>query len=305
MTVPAARMAAQRLSRPAEDLASLLADVVALQAQDVPALRLAARARGVRELTGPVVRTWAMRGTLHLLAVEDLWVVALLGPVFRAAGRRRRAQLGLADELCARALPALREVLTGPLDRAAVVARLAEVGVVVDASTQAPAHLMAYAAFSGVLSRGLDDTYALLPDLPEPRGVDELWRRYRRAYGPATPDDFVAWSGLPKRTARDLPDLAAEDFPPDGTVRMLGHFDPFLLGYRDRSALLDPAFAKRVQTGGGFLTPHVLVDGRVVATWRRDGRVFRVEPFGARPDVSGEVSDLGVFLGLDADLTWV
>lgn len=309
MTAPAQRMRAQRLSHPAADLADLLDSVVALQAQDVPAARLAARARGVRSLDGPVVRTWAMRGTLHLLHERDLWVVGLLGPVFIAAGRRRRLQLGLTDEVCARALPALREVLTEPLDRAALVDRLAEVGIPLDPRSQAPAHLLAFAAHSGVLRRGLDDTYELLRVECEPRGAAELWRRYRRAYGPATPDDFAAWSGLPKRLLRDLPDVADEPAEPTGAVRLLGHFDPYLLGYRDRSAVLDPAHARLVQTGGGFLTPHVVVDGRVVATWRRVGARIEVRPFGEHPEIADEiareVADLGRFLDVGADLTWV
>jgi hypothetical protein len=297
-------MRAQRLSHPAADVTDLFDSVFALQAQDVPAARLAARARGVRSLDGPLVRTWAMRGTLHLLHEDDLWAVRLLGPTFIAAGRRRRAQLGLTDELCERALPALREVLTEPLDRAEIVRRLAEVGITLDPKSQAPAHLLAFAAHSGVLCRGLDDTYRLLRIDGEPRGVDELWRRYRRAYGPATPDDFAAWSGLPKRQLKDLPEVADEPAEPGGTVRVLGHFDPYLLGYRDRSAALAPEHAPLVQTGGGFLTPHVVVDGRVVAVWRRDGARIVVRPFGERPDVAEEVADLGRFLDVDARLTW-
>ena len=309
-------MRAQRLSHPASDATDLLTSIFALQAQDVPAARLAARARGVRSLDGPLVRTWAMRGTLHLLHQDDLWVVKLLGPTFIAAGRRRRDQLGLTDELCERALPALREVLTEPLDRAELVRRLADVGIPLDPKSQAPAHLLAFAANSGVLCRGLDDTYRLLHIDCEPRGVDELWRRYRRAYGPATPDDFAAWSGLPKRQLKDLPEVPADppDLPdPPRTVRMLGHFDTYLLGYRDRSHALAPEHAPLVQTGGGFLTPHVVVDGRVVAVWRRDGARFTVRPFGghperpghpALPDLTAEVADLGRFLDVDARLTW-
>lgn len=307
--VLARRMRAQRLSHPATDVPDLFGSVFALQAQDMPAARLAARARGVRSLDGPLVRTWAMRGTLHLLHENDLWVVNLLGPTFIAAGRRRREQLGLTDELCERALPALREVLTEPLERAELVRRLADVGIVLDPESQAPAHLLAFAANSGVLWRGQDDTYRLLRVECEPRGVDELWRRYRRAYGPATPDDFATWSGLPKRLLKDLPEVAGEPAEPNGAVRMLGHFDPYLLGYRDRSSALDPEHAPLVQTGGGFLTPHVVVDGKVVAVWRRDGARIAVHPFGVRPgiaeEIAEEVADLGRFLQVDAALTWV
>ncbi|MFI9815481.1 DNA glycosylase AlkZ-like family protein [Saccharothrix variisporea] len=305
MTVLAQRMRAQRLSHRAGDTHDLLDSVLALQAQDVNAMRLAARARGVHTLMGPIVRTWAMRGTLHLFLLDDLWVLGPLSTLIVQQGKRRRDQLGLTDALCARALPALREVLTTPLTRAEVVARLAEVGIALDPKSQAPAHLMAYAAANGVLYRTLDDEYALLPDLPEPGTVEQLWRRYRRAYGPATPADFAAWSGLPRSQVRDLPEVTDEPATPNGTVRMLGHFDPYLLGFKDRSLALAPEHAPLIQTGGGFLTPHVVVDGKVVATWRRTGSDVEVHAFGARPDLAEEVADLGRFLGTDVRLTWV
>ena len=85
--------------------------------------------------------------------------------------------------------------------------------------------------------------------------------------------------------SRNLPDVPTSPLQPasaphpTGTVRMLGHFDTYLLGYRDRSRALPPEHAPLVQTGGGFLTPHVVVDGRVVAVWRRDGARFTVRPF--------------------------
>ncbi|MEV0678025.1 crosslink repair DNA glycosylase YcaQ family protein [Actinosynnema sp. NPDC050436] len=301
----ARRMRSQRLSRPANDITELLGSVFALQAQDVPALRLAAHARGVASLDGPVVRTWAMRGTLHLIAKDDLWVVDLLKPSILAATRNRRNQLGLTDDFCRRGVSALIEVLTEPLARPEIVTRLAEVGVPLDPGSQAPAHLLLYAAVSSVLTRTLDDKYELLDDVPwRYETVEDLWRRYQRAYGPATPADFAVWSGLPKRELRDLPDVPAERAEPDGTVRMLGHFDPYLLGYKDRSLALDPGSAPRVQTGGGFLTPHVVVDGEVVATWRKTPTGFAVRPFADRFDLRDEPERVAAFTGTGADLTW-
>ncbi|QFZ24468.1 winged helix DNA-binding domain-containing protein [Saccharothrix syringae] len=303
-------MRAQRLTSPARDVAGLLHDVVAVQAQDLTAAGLAVRARttGLAPADlrgaldrGEVVRTCAMRGAVHLVRREDAgWLVALLGPVNTARGRARRLELGLTDELCARALPALREVLTGPLNRAQVVDRLAEVGVPLDPTTPAPAHLLAYAANQGVVCAGAS-TYRLLPEPAQPgHGVPELVRRYLRAYGPATVDDLAAWSGLPADLlhagfpADELVEgehgwrLPADDAPepePDApeTVRLLGPFDTFLLGYRDRDLLLDPAHAPLVQPPGGVPVPHVVVDGRVHGTWRRrEGRVV-VEQFGHIP----------------------
>ena len=284
--VLATRMAAQRLVEPAVDLR----EVVALQAQDVGAAEIAARNRGL-ELDG--IRTWAMRGTLHLLHPSDVgWIVALLGPVFIAAGKRRRDQLGLDDELCARALAALREVLVEPMDRAALVSALAEAGIVLDPQSQAPAHLLAFEAYSGVVWRGLDDTYRLAEPDETRHGVAELFRRYLTAYGPATLHDFAAWSGLPVRRVKaevELEGLVETGFglvhddvvpkEPSKTIRLLGHFDTYLLGYRDRSLALPAEFAPKIQTGGGFLTPHVVLDGRVVGTWSNARGEVLVAPF--------------------------
>ncbi|WP_106614568.1 winged helix DNA-binding domain-containing protein [Saccharothrix carnea] len=312
----ALRMRAQRLTTPARSLSELLHDVVAVQAQDVTAAGLAVRARttGVTPTdlraaldAGDVVRTCAMRGAVHLLRREDVgWLVALLGPVNVARSRRRRLELGLTDEVCARALDVLREVLTEPLTKPQVVARLADAGVALDPATPAPAYLLAHAANLGVVCAG-ESTYRLLPRTDdEPRGVAELIRRYLRAYGPATVEDFTAWSGLPEVEVRaafpfddlvegkhgwQLPATDAADL--DGTVRLLGPFDTFLLGYADRTLLLAPSDAVRVRPAG----PHVVVDGQVRGTWRRrDGRVV-VEQFGHIP-----VSELDV--EVESVLAW-
>ncbi|GAA1284665.1 winged helix DNA-binding domain-containing protein [Saccharothrix xinjiangensis] len=293
--VRALRMRAQRLTEPARSLVELLRDVLAVQAQDPVAAGLAVRARttGLSPADlraalerGEVVRTCAMRGAVHLVRREDAGpLVALLGPVNIARGRCRRLELGLTDEVCERALAALREVLTEPLTRGAVVARLTEVGLPLDPAGPAPAHLLAYAANRGVLCAG-EATYRLLPRTDDaPYDVPDLVRRYLRAYGPATAEDFTAWSGLPadRVRAEDFPDRVPDVPGLDGVVRLLGPFDTFLLGYRDRDLLLDPAHAPLLRTAGGVPGPHVVVDGRVHGTWRRrDGRVV-VEQFGHIP----------------------
>jgi hypothetical protein len=95
-------------------------------------------------------------------------------------------------------------------------------------------------------------------------------------------------------------------------VRLLGRFDDYLLGWRDRDLILDPAFARRIQAGGGWIHPALVVDGRVEGTWRArraGGRLeVSVEPFGgqlprgAGPALEREAADLGRFLGTEAVL---
>ena len=358
-----ARMRAQRLSgRRPRSVAEVVRALGGLQAQDTPASRLAVRPRSagldaeaVRRACNrdrSVVRTWAMRGTLHMVAAEDAgWLVGLLGPAFAAAGRRRRLQLGLDDRLLGRAMEALPAVLAGgPLPRAELVRALAAKGVEVDPEGQAPAHLVGYAALTGLVCRGPDldgdeASYVLLEEWVGPvkqtrtlggdDALAELARRYLGGHGPADPEDLAAWSGLAVGRARHAFDLVAGELAEveldgrrlwapkaarvpraparsDGpVVRLLGRFDDYLLGWRGRDLILDPRFARRIQAGGGWIHPAVVVDGRVAGTWRSrraGGRLeVAVEPFGrlpagARPGLEAEAADLGRFLGAEAVL---
>jgi hypothetical protein len=376
------RLAAQRLrgGPRAAGVGELLGSVFALQAQDTRASRLAVRARTTGLVAGDVraacgqeraaVRTWAMRGTLHMVPAADAaWLTALLGERFGRRNARRRAQLGLDDATCERAVALLPELLAGgPLTRAELVAALAASGVRIGAG-QAPAHLVALAAQRGVICRGPDredeePTYVHLPTwVPGARVLDrdqalaELARRYLAGHAPAGPADLAAWSGLPLGTARaaiaavaDAGELepvevvglertpsargrfvgesrsaagGAEGAPawvpaglaapePDPVqARLLGAFDAWLLGWRDRGPILPERLAKRVQAGGGWLHPVVLAGGHVVGTWRQRRAGGRIEvvvaPFerldpALRPSLEAEAADLGRFLGVEADL---
>ena len=318
-----------------------------IQAQDLGASQLAVRARSsglvvgdvVAACDGPpaVVRTWLMRGTLHMVAAADVrWLVALLGPGLVRGGRRRREQLGLTDAVCARAVAVLPDLLDGPLTRAEVMSGLASHGVVIDTTGQAPAHLLAYAATSGLICRGPDrgrePTYVRLESWAPAGGptgeaaAAELARRYLAAFGPAGIDDFTTWSGLPAGVARSairaLGDeaepitvdgrdafLTGEPVPaPAGSWRLLPAFDSYLLGYRDRGLALDPAYSRRINAGGGWLHPTVIRDGRVVGAWRLRQTTAEVELFeppgkGTEAVLRADVADLGRFLGTEVALS--
>ncbi|MFJ8911736.1 winged helix DNA-binding domain-containing protein [Amycolatopsis sp. NPDC102389] len=339
--IRAVRARAQLLTAPAADVLTVAGSVAAVQAQSTPAARLAFRARS-RGLTAQdvdasreVTRTWLMRKTLHLVPTADLrWLNRLFGPRNVQAGQGRRKQLGLTEELCGRALEKLQDLLSGKtLTRHEILDGLAADGIALDARSQAPAHLLAYAANRGLLCRGRDagtePTYVLLDewtaedhDPAEPH--TELAHRYLTAYGIATAEDFSTWSGLPLGLCRKafaalelvpagqgfaLPEteLSALPCPP----RLLGAFDTYLLGYRDRDLLLDPADAKRVNSGGGMIAPTVLVDGRIAGTWhtKRTAKQTKVvlEPFATLPrsaitGLESEVDDYGRFLGETAVL---
>jgi len=327
--VAAARFRRHGLAGTADDVAAAARGSVALQAQDLDATRLQVRPRS-RSLTaadvtracdaGDVVRTWLMRGTLHLVPAEDVaWLLRLLGPMVERRDRRRREALGLDDALCERALRALPQVLAdGPLTRGALVSALARHRVRLPPERQAPAHLVLLAATRGIVCRGPDadrePTFTLLEqwvpaaDGPDgPRAAAELARRHLAAYAPVGAADLAAWAGIPIGAARrglaDLGDDAREVATARGPLwvpadqpepasrtawRLLPAFDAYLLGYADRAAVLEAAHTSRVNAGGGWLHPVVVHGGRVAGTWRlrrrAAGHVAAVELFGGRPD---------------------
>lgn len=286
-----ARLASQGLAAPSGDGTAVVRRLVGLQAQDDWIAPYAIRTRARSGILENVAVSWLMRGTLHMVAADDLhWLVDLLGPRQAALGARRREQLGLTGKLVQQAVAELVDRL--PATRAELLDVAAAVGV---PEGQARAHLLAYAGMTGELCV-IDGRFQRVPagrKVPHDRAA-ELARRYLTGHAPATVEDFAAWSGLPMTVARPA-------FPDEGTplkegavprVKLLGHFDPYLLGYKDRSFALDPAYARRVQRGGGFLQPVVLVDGRVAGTWSRvwRGDTMRVTIDAWAPVPPGELA---------------
>lgn len=318
----------------------------AVQAQDNWAARLGLRARSATptdadvrhaiEVDRVIVRTWLMRGTIHLVHADDLrWMVRLIGPAIARRYRTRWRQIGLTDDVLERSVELLPELLAdGPLNRHEIRAALAERGVALDSpDPQAHTHAIVHASTTGLICRGSDrgrhSTFTLiddwLPDTPDgPSGDDalaELARRYFAAFSPATATDFATWSGLASARAialiRDeLTEADVDGRPgyrlgavePGRGLRLLPAFDNYVLGYRDRSAILQPDRHPYVYQGG-VIRPVVLLDGRGVGTWALDRAKGRVtvnpfEPFSAsvRGRVEAEAADVGRFLGRELDL---
>lgn len=309
--------------------ADIVRRLFALQSQEWSSAQLAIRARGrdltqadvihAREVERAFVLTWSLRGTLHLVAAEDIhWQLELCGPpAIRGTGSRYR-QLGLTEDRREAALEAIEDILSG--DHALTRAQLAEAlearGIPV--AGQAIHHLVRFAALRGLLCLGAevdgDLTYALLEEwlpaglLPArpANPLAEFARRYLAAYAPATMADFRRWSGLTAAQAKgawdavgvqcdtvSLPEGEAlmlarqaallESAPAEPTLRLLPRYDNYLLGYESRAFMVAEAFAKRVHPGGGLIRSCVIVDGEAAANWklekRRRGLRAVVSPF--------------------------
>lgn len=322
---PRSDAASEERLEASQEISDVVRQVGGLQAQDARAAALSVRARHpqitLRDVkralteTRSVVRTWLMRGTLHLAATEDVpWLLAALAPRFKKTSRRRREELGLDDETVSRAAKTLEETVRhrGPLTRSEIRTDPALDDVPLDG--QAAPYLLQYAALEGRVCHGPErdgtPTYVALDDwidstgpLPTDEAHARLTRRYLKAYGPATPRDMARWSGLTLTQTRknfaylddERTKVTEDDEPawmlaesrshldnpsPRLGTRLLPKYDTLLLGYESRDWILPVAHAKNIYPGGGLLRRSVLADGRIAGTWdpKTDGeKNLRVE----------------------------
>ncbi|MEO7007307.1 MAG: winged helix DNA-binding domain-containing protein [Terrimesophilobacter sp.] len=277
------------------------------------------RAQVLAELArGAVVRSWPMRGTLHLVAPQDLrWMLQLTAPRTLASAAARQRQLDLDHDVLDRSADLTRTELAGggAATRTEFLAVLAHAGIAT--SGQRGYHIIWYLAQLGLICWGppshgaqamvlLDEWAPATEEVPRDEALRRFAVGYFRGHGPATLRDFVWWSKLTVADARrglaaardeliavrsgaadyylSAGARAAPGTSSQGAVHLLPGFDEFLLGYQDRSDALPPEHSNRIVPGGnGMFLPVIVSRGRVVGTWHRtlgtDAVEVSSEPF--------------------------
>ncbi len=273
-----------------------------------------------------LVKTWAMRGTLHLLPSGELplWHAAL-----GTSPRYLRPALWLKYfGVTMEQLDALTEAVAAALDgcvltREELAAKLGAAGAQIGQSSWGT--ILKPAAFSGHLCFGPSvgqrvrftrpDTWLGPPSRPTPdpqAATAEVTRRFLSAYGPATAHDLARWWGGGGVTAARqwIAALGEEVAPvdvegtgawmlkthlreareagPGRSVRLLPGFDPYVVGASYHAGRLLPAGLRgRVFRPQGWISPVLLVNGRMEGTWRHEGKgsavEVAIEPFGRMP----------------------
>lgn len=339
----ALRCQAQLLSGPAAtDPVDVAERLLAVQAQDPRGFRLAVRSRTTggtvadleRALTidRSLVVTTLNRGTLHLVRAEDYWWLhALTTPVLLAGSNRRLAQLGLDPAQTELGVEVVTTALgaEGPLTRHELRSRLDTASV--PTAGQALIHVLTLTARRGLTVRGPmrdgQQAWVLVADwLGAPPALDRdvalavLARRYLVGHGPADDRDLARWAGLPLRDARaglsaiasELSELPGDlvqlvGAPTDAELplpRLLGAFDPLLLGWRDRQPIVGAN--RSLVTKNGIFHPFALVGGRAVASWGLSSGRLTLRPFGPLPArtrraLTDDAAAVGAYLGLGAE----
>jgi len=338
MKVAQLRLAAQRIvgGTPATP-ADVVRHMLALQGQDLAGAKWAIGVRAPDVTLADVdaalesrqiVRTWPMRGTLHLIAAEDLrWLIALAAPGMQSQYERRRQQLGLDTKTLAKARAIAERALAGGN-------RLARDQLIdlwnrakLNAEPHRAYHIVWHLARDGVVCQGPDEQFVLVDEwirehatYDRDEALGELARRYFTSHGPATLADLSRWVKLPQRDLQIgiavagkrlahhagmylAPDLAAPKAAATSCVLLPG-FDELVLGYDDRTATLDRAHEERIVPGGnGVFRATVISGGHVVGTWKRIAKAKEnvVEPalWSAKPPrgLASAVAAYGRFLG--------
>lgn len=284
-----------------------------MQGQDPRGFRLAVRARTDGLTAADVERalaerellvTWLNRGTLHLVRSEDYPLLqALTTPPLLTSSTRRLRQEGVSEEAADRAVATIAKALEdeGPLSRVQLRERLDAAGLRTEG--QALIHLFFLAAVRGIIVRGpmlgKQHAYVLVRDwlgvqkpVDREKALAELARRYLVGHQPATDRDLARWAGLPLRDARaGLKAIGSElEGGEDGLVRLakrpeparlpaprlLGAFDPALLGWTAREPILGEHTS--LVTRNGIFHPFAMVKGKAVAKWGLAGGKLTLEP---------------------------
>ncbi|PHV06867.1 hypothetical protein CSQ96_12830 [Janthinobacterium sp. BJB412] len=296
----------------------LLSWMGSIQAQDYASAKWAIGARMPNETDasvtqaindGKIVRTWLMRGTIHLVATEDVrWMNTLTAPGNVVASTPRRQQLGFDERTILRSHAILSVALKGGKQRTReeLYTLLEDKGI--STTDQRGYHLLWRAAQDGVLCFAgqrfvaLDDWVPAQAPMERDQALGELAKRYFQSRGPATLKDFQWWSGLTASDAErgfDVIKAELEMHTYDGhelwampgeppTFQYHGAalpaFDEYLLGYKERGMVLDPLYNNRVcPPANGLFQPLMLIQGKVVGTWKRDSGkdiiTIKTEPF--------------------------
>ena len=325
-------MSAQLLGGPVpRGVDEIVSHLLAVQAQDLRSARLALRARSsgitaedvdsALTVERSLVVAWLGRGTLHLVHRDDYpWLLALTAPARGASNSRRLRQEGVSEAQAERAVSLIQEALAeeGPLTRPELASRMAARKI--PTAGQATPHLLMLAALRGVSVLGpmKDGVQAFVStedwlgkgpisasNDDRPAMLQQLGRRYLRGHAPAEAADLAAWSGLGLRDARSaLEGLsmgdAVDSEPSSSSVRLLPSYDPYLLGWKDRSFMVTDAHKRDLHPGGGVLRAAAIADGEAIGTWsqRRDGDRVRIEVASFAP-LSAEVEELVQLEALD------
>lgn len=243
---------------------------------------------------GSIIRTWLLRGTIHLFSAKDYhWMMDLIAPMIDKICQPYRTKLGLTDEVLFKAKEVVKNfVIEKPRTRKELGEHLKENQL--PNSGIAFAQLLVYLSSRKIICSGPNETYrntlhipAATIDYSRPEAIKELAKRYINSHAPATLKDFCFWSGLSVADAK----IAFQDFSQYGefyidsleekvainSIIPLAGFDEWIIGYRDRSIVLNEEWHEEIITKNGIFRPAIISAGKVVGKWEKPKKMHDLE----------------------------
>ncbi len=263
-----------------------------------------------------IVRTWPMRGTLHFVMPDNVrWMLKLLSQRIIARAQTNYRTEGLDKSIFTKSYKLFERALRDgkQLERNEMYDVLERGKISIGG--QRGIHIMVHAALQGLICvgprSGKQHTFVLLDEwipkgkeLSRDESLVEMAKIYFTSHGPATVHDFSWWTGLtiseakvaigmvqPKLISVSVDDqlywMTEEASVPKikkPHVALTSWFDEILIGYKDRSMIIDSSASKFIQNPkNGIFSSNILIDGKVVGSWKRafvKGKVeMELKPF--------------------------
>ncbi|MDR1034074.1 MAG: winged helix DNA-binding domain-containing protein [Bifidobacteriaceae bacterium] len=252
--------------------------------------------------SGKILRTHVMRPTWHFVAGEDIrWMCALSENRFKTADAQWDKDYGLTPKIYAEVNRVIVNALTGNnhLTRQEIADELKKLDVIADLPRMIR-HFCNRAEVEGVVCSGIDrgnkQTYALVSErAPSAKMLDKdeslatLATRYFQSHSPASLDDFIWWSGLYVRDAKQAVNSIQHDLQTvafhekqlfihnscstthklTGEIHLLPAFDEYIIAYKDRESVIVPKHMPKAFTKNGIFQPIIVMDGKLIGTWKK------------------------------------
>lgn len=285
----------------------------AIQGQDYAASKWAigVRGSGIKEkdvesafLDKKIIRSWPLRGTLHVVSAKDIyWLLDLLGPPTVSKYAAHYKKIELDPKVLKKCYSILSKNLSNQnfLTRKEISSILEKSGIITN--TTRLSHILQRAGLEGLICfgprRDKDFTYTLMEEWipkikkvkkPKEEALYDITKKYFDTRAPATLADFVWWSGLNVKDAKDgIKSLGSKltNFQKDDqiyylpkkmdvvdkdsdTLFLLPAFDELLLAYTDRRDCMDPPPKRLLTPADDLFRPTLVINGWVYGIWQRE-----------------------------------
>ena len=263
---------------------------------------------------GEILRTHVLRPTWHFVTPENIrWMLKLSEKRIMQSMKSRDLELGLSDDIYVKCYHIIANALekVDHLTREALMIILQEAGFAFNTSQMY--HVLAGAEAHGIVCSGAlhekNHTYALLEKrvppakpLTKDESLAKLAGIYFTGHGPATLQDFVWWSGLSVGEARQgiedvkdelvsemidgqkywMPNAEVRQINSTNEVQLLPAFDEYIVGYKDRAAIMTSENHRKAVSSNGVFRSVVIKEGQVIGLWKKatsGKKTIAVTPF--------------------------